>query len=416
MADALANGCSADLPRDAVLFSTADWNHPFWTNKQRVATQLAAAGFRVLYVESLGLRRPTATGRDLARMATRVKRACGGAHQVARNIWTCSPLVLPVHGSKVVRAINDRFLLMQVLRSLCVLGMRRPLVWTYNPLTVRVACSLRPSLLLYHAVDDLSAVPGAAGATLASAESELARAADLVFTTSPALQGRLNATAVGKTHFLPNVADYEHFAQARLPGPIPADLQAIPRPRIGFVGAISPYKVDFALIRQAALRRPDVQWVLIGQVGEGQPHTDAAALNLPNIHLLGPRAYQELPAYLRGFDAAVIPCPANNYTSAMFPMKFFEYLSAGCPVVASNVPALRDFSDACVLVDTDDEFCAALDSVLAGHRPNATTADELARHFTWRWRMGEMLKLVQAAWQQRNDEGGDTRRQRNHAA
>lgn len=391
----------AELPRDVIMFSTADWDHPFWTNKQRVASQLAAAGFRVLYVESLGLRQPTATSRDLARIARRIERACHRPRQVRPNLWVCSPLVLPAHGSRLVRAVNDRLLRLQVGGSLRALQMRRPLVWTYNPLVLRVVKQLDAALLIYHAVDDLSAMPGGAGEVLKMCEQRLAAAADLIFTTSPALQQRLAADRAGKCHFLPNVADYEHFATARVPGPLPADLAAIPQPRVGFVGAISPYKVDFALIREAALRRPELQWVLIGQVGEGQPQTDIGALQLPNIHLLGPRPYELLPAYLRGFAAAVIPCPRNDYTNAMFPMKFFEYLSAGRPVVASNVPALREFGDACVLADSVPEFCTALDRVLAGHGPDPKIVNELARRYTWQWRLREMLEHISAAWERR---------------
>jgi glycosyltransferase involved in cell wall biosynthesis len=390
------------LPRDVLLFSTADWDHPFWTNKQHVASHLARRGFRVLYVESLGLRRPTVKSRDVARVARRLRHAVQGVRQVEDNLWVASPLVIPWHDNRLARWFNDRFLQWWLKRQCDRLGFRDPILWTYNPLVGPMAARLGGSLLVYHCVDDLSAAPHLPAAAIERAEQELAHNADLVFTTSQKLHAQLLGFNPTATHFLPNVADYGHFSKARSPGAIPDDLAAIPRPRLGFVGALSTYKVDFDLIAAVAKARPDWHWVLIGQVGEGQPDTSIAALRLPNIHLLGPRAYAQLPSYLRGLDVATIPARANPYTAAMFPMKFFEYLAAGLPVVASHVPAVADFSGACDLVASDTAFVAAVDRVLAGQRPELEYCLQLARRFTWQWRMQEMLTLLERAWQTRH--------------
>jgi glycosyltransferase involved in cell wall biosynthesis len=385
------------LSRDVVLFSTADWDHPFWTNKQHVASQLAAEGFRVLYIESLGLRRPTAGSRDLGRIGRRLRRALGGLRRVNDNLWIGSPLALPWHGNRLARSLNERLLRWWLKRQCRRLGFQRPIVWTYNPLVGPLIESLDRSLLVYHCVDDLSAAPHMPAEVLHEAERDLARAADVNFATSRPLEARLAAIKPDATHFLANVADYDHFSRARATGPIPDELAAIPRPRLGFIGAISNYKVDFELIATVARARPDWHWVLIGQVGEGQPDTTAEPLRLPNVHLLGPRQYSRLPDYLRGFDVATIPARANPYTAAMFPMKFFEYLAAGVPVVASSVPALAEFSRACELTRSPDEFVAAVARVLGGQRPVAEYCDELARQFTWEWRMGQMLEILDNA-------------------
>jgi glycosyltransferase involved in cell wall biosynthesis len=161
---------------------------------------------------------------------------------------------------------------------------------------------------------------------------------------------------------------------------------------------VSHYKVDFELIASVARRRPDWQWVLVGQVGEGQPQTPTGMFNLPNVHLLGPKSYAQLPDYLRGFDVATIPARANPYTESMFPMKFFEYLAAGCSVVASNVPALDEFSHACDLVKGSEQFVAAIQRVLDGNGPDLAARDALARRYTWKWRATQMRKLIEARW------------------
>src|SRR5262249_50307183 len=148
--------------------------------------------------------------------------------------------------------INDAWLSRWILRQTARLEFHRPIVWTYNPLIARVARRLDGSMIIYHAVDDLAAAPHMPAAAIQSAERDLAACANVVFTTSPALQSRLAALRSGETHFLPNVADYDHFSKAREAGPIPADLAEIPRPRIGFIGAVSGYKVDFTLIAEIA--------------------------------------------------------------------------------------------------------------------------------------------------------------------
>jgi glycosyltransferase involved in cell wall biosynthesis len=391
------------VARDIVLFSTADWDHPFWTNKQHVACQLAERGFRVLYVESLGLRPPQLRSRDVNRIGRRLRRALDPLRQVRENLWVASPVAFPWHANALARWINDGWL------ALCVNSWRRrlqfeqPLVWTYNPLVLPLVDALDPALVVYHCVDDLRSAPHLPSAIIAAAEERLIRAADVVFTTSLALQSRavsLNPTAA---HYLPNVADFDHFAQAREEGSIPADLVAIPGPRIGFVGAVSEYKVDFGLIAHIAKARPDWHWVLIGQVGEGEHDTSLAPLRLSNVHLLGPRGYQQLPDYLRGFDVATIPCPANDYTAAMFPMKFFEYLAAGLPVVASHVPALAPFASVHERADTPHEFEAAIARVLQGDHPSADACTRIARQHTWEWRTEEMLNIVRQTWDRRHD-------------
>jgi glycosyltransferase involved in cell wall biosynthesis len=389
------NSNRQDSPRDVVILSTADWDNPFWTNKQHVAAQLAAVGHRVLYMESLGLRRPCARGRDLARMAARLGRAWAGARQVRPNLWVVSPLALPWHG-RGAGGLNRVVVARQVAAAARRLGFVRPLVWVYNPLTVDWLEALSPAAILYHCVDELGAIPGVSAPVILAAEARLCRRADVVVATSPSLAERLGALAPGRVHLLPNVVDYDHFARARAPVAPPADLARIPHPRLGFVGALAEYKVDLALIDAVAALRPDWHWVLIGQVGEGQPDAPApSCLSRPNVHLLGPRPYEDLPSYLGGFDVAVLPMCRNAYTAAMFPMKFFEYLAAGLPVVSTPLPALAAHAPLFRSAHGALAFAATLADVLAGQCPDPIACDAAARAHSWEWRMAEMVRLVE---------------------
>lgn len=383
------------IGRDVVLLSTADWDNPFWTNKQHVAAELAQRGFRVLYVESLGLRQPTFKSRDLRRIVRRLWRAARLARQVRDNLWVWSPLVLPAHGQPWARRLN-RFLLNAGI-SLCTrwLGLRPDILWTYNPLTTDVLSHSQFRTIVYHCVDDVKAAPGMPKEAIERAEATLVSHAHVVFATSPKLaeaHRRLNAN----THYLPNVADFEHFARARDPATrIPDDLAQIPAPRIGFVGAISSYKLNFELLRNLAKSHPEWSVVLIGQVGEGDPWTDVSSLlDLPNLHFMGARPYSMLPAYLKGFQVGILPSSLNDYTAAMFPMKFFEYLAAGLPVVSVNLPALRDHSDVATLAHTPEAFIKAIEHELTTGGPPLETRLARANEHTYVSRMNVMLETL----------------------
>lgn len=171
------------------------------------------------------------------------------------------------------------------------------------------------------------------------------------------------------------------------------DLRAIPHPRLIFVGALSQYKVDFSMIRQVAEKLPHVHWILIGAVGEGQPGTQRPPEGY-NIHLLGPRPYEALPSYLGYCDIAVLPATRNNYTAAMFPMKFFEYLASGLPVVSTRLPALEDFEDLYFPADSAEEFALHIEQVLAGKRKDAEAIEAACRYHTWEARFARMEKRI----------------------
>ena len=382
---------------DILLVSTADWDNPFWTNKQHVAVELARQGRRLLYIESSGLRRPTLRSSDVGRIMRRLARALRPPRQVRPGLWVWSPAVLPWQGSAIVRRVNRLWLGFGLTLSARWIGLTPKTLWTYSPLTAELYDLRRFTRIVYHAVDNIAAQPGMPAQAIAQAEPDLVRRADLVFTTSPALREQHAAAGARRCIFMPNVADAKHFGRALSPDiAVPADLAALPEPRIGFVGAISGYKLDFALIAAVARARPAYSFVLIGQVGEGDPWTDVSKLRgLANLHLFGPRSYETLPAYLAGMAAAMLPSASNRYTRAMFPMKFFEYLAAGLPVVATPLPALADFARLALISPPEAAaFATTLDRALAGDGPLREARLAAARSHTYAQRTRDMLALL----------------------
>ena len=380
---------------DVTLVSTADWDNPYWTNKQHMAVQFAKRGQKVLYIESQGLRAPTATGKDLRRIWHRLLRGLRPPRQVRDNLWVWSPLVIPFHGSALVRRLNRLLLAAGVRTWQAIKGIRPQLMWTYSPMTTELYNPDRYALLVYHAVDDIKEQPGMPRQAIAEAEEALSKRADLIFVTAQNLlevHSRLNSA----THYFSNVADFQHFNRALSSDEqIPSDLMAIPGPRIGFVGAISSYKLDFTLIRTLADRRPHWSFVFIGEIGEGDPLTDPSIFNgAENIHFLGGRPYATLPGYLKGMDVVLQPNRLNEYTRSMFPMKFFEYLAAGRAVVSAPLHALREYADVAAFCNSVDDYLIAIEQALAGQAAPLEKRLAAAREQTYDRRTDRMMDLV----------------------
>lgn len=382
--------------QEVIIFSTADWDNPFWTNKQHMAKVFEQNGYRVIYVDSLGLRKPTLHTKDMGRIFRRLKGLFKPYQKVSEGIWRVSPFVLPFHHISAIVKFNTWYLSFLVKFLGFWLGFRQPLVWSYSPASARVVDYFKENKIVYHCVDDIAASPGMDANTLNAMEAELTKKADVVFVTAPALVDKLKPFN-DRVFFFNNVADFEHFSQARENKfAEPSALQKFAKPRILFIGAISDYKVDFELIEFCAKARSDWQWVMIGEVGEGQPGSGVGRLmESDNVHFLGSKAYEELPSYLQYCDVAVIPARLNQYTKSMFPMKFFEYLSAGKQVVLTNLSSVSDYQELCFIADSAELFLEHLGSVLDHHvERDSGLILSVCQEQTWQKRFEDMLELT----------------------
>jgi glycosyltransferase involved in cell wall biosynthesis len=380
--------------RDIVCVGFADWDTELWTNQHHLMSRLAREN-RVLFVESLGLRQPQLAGKDVRRIARRLRRGLGPPRAVD-GLHVLSPLVIPLHRFALVRALNRRLLPWLVRRAARGLGLRRPILWAYVPQAEALLEALEPSLVVYHCVDDIAAQPGIDGASFRAAEARFAARADLVLASAPSLAQRMR-TLSGNVLDAPNVADTALFARALEPGPVDPQLDALPRPRVVFTGAVVATKLDVPLLVQVARRRPQWSFALVGPIGPGDPRTDVSALVAePNVHLLGRRAYAELPAVLRGADAGLIPYARNELTEGIFPMKVYEYLAAGLPVVATELPSLADVPDVARAADAAG-LVALLDEALAHDDPTrrAERSRAAAAH-SWDARLTEIARAIGA--------------------
>ena len=239
------------------------------------------------------------------------------------------------------------------------------LLWYYTPMALPVTEHLSPAGVVYDCMDELSAFAGAP-ADLGDLETALLRRASLVLTGGYSLY-EAKRSRHENIHPVPSSVDVAHFGQARRDLPEPDDQAEIPRPRLGFFGVIDE-RMDLDLVAAIARARPDLHLVMIGPVAKIDPES---LPRQPNIHWLGKKTYAELPAYLRGWDVAVLPFSRNEATRFISPTKTPEYLAAGKHVVSTSIrDVVRPYGELGLvrIADAPGDFLAAVDACLAEER------------------------------------------------
>ena len=378
-----------------IYVSNASWRYGLPTNRQQLPCWLAKST-RVLYSSPFSLAQ--ALRRQVPAFSYRP-----GLREIQPNLFLFDNLqVLPVVRGQISPLRQfDRFLITRALqRHQRKLHFAAPILWLYFPPNPSYLIGhFHESVVCYHCTDDHAghaAMLGLDPAPVRAAERELVQAADVVFTTSrPLYDAKVRENP--HTFLMPNVAEIERFAPI-VTGSVAVapELRRLPRPIAGFIGAISAYKVDLALVQQTAARLPHWSFVFVGPLGLGDGTQKTELPELPNIHFIGPRAYHELPSYLAGFDVCTIPYHLNQYTAGVFPLKFWEYLASGKPVVTTPLPALQEHFDWVWCAEEPASFARALEAA-ASEAPGAARARlDYAQSQSWDRRAREMLEILQS--------------------
>ena len=368
--------------RDLLCFSH-DWGgDPLSKNH---LMRVLARDNRILWVNSIGYRAPTASKADLSRAVRKLAAAFEPIEEVERNIFALNPLAIPAYGWGGAREFNRHFLRWQVKRAMRRLGLARPINFVFNPPAALIAGSLGEDKLIYYCVDEYSAFTGVAARSLARMEEELCRKADLVIVSAERLyQSKVRFNP--HTRLIRHGVDFGHFRRALNPATvIPAEIARLPRPVIGFHGLIADW-VDVELLARVAGRFPEGSLALVGKTG-----TDVSRLKrLPNVHLLGRKPYAELPAYCKGFDVALNPFRINELTLNSNPLKVREYLAAGLPVVSTPAPEVVRLKH-CRIASGPDEFTREIERALEDPGPSPARS-ELMRDESWESKVDELRR------------------------
>lgn len=261
-------------------------------------------------------------------------------------------------------------------------GIEEYVLWYYTPMALSFSRNLEPLATVFDCMDELSMFRGAPPGIL-DMEAELFRQADVVFTGGRSLF-EAKQDRHPNVHLFPSSVDREHFQRARTTRRSPSDQADLPTPRLGYFGVIDE-RMDFELLAGLASARPDWQLVMIGPTAKVDP---SELPQRPNLHFLGGRPYDELPAYIAGWDVALIPFALNDSTRFISPTKTPEYLAAGRPVVSTPIR------------DVVEPYGAAGLVRIAATIPEFTEAveEELARGAPDRWLRDVDLFLARTSW------------------
>ena len=319
--------------RDILCFSH-DWSGDPLSKTHLM--RILARDNRVLWVNSIGYRTPTASKADVSRAFKKLKAATDSLSEPEPNIFVLNPLAIPVYGRPRIHDLNRRLLRFQVKRAMRKLGFQRPINFVFNPAAAVIAGALGEEQLIYYCVDEYTAFSGVSSTALGELEEQLLRKADLVIVSADPLyqsKSKISPDAVIVRHGV----DFDHFRKALDPGTVvPAEIANLPRPVIGFFGLIADW-VDLDLMADVAKVFPQGSLVLLGK-----STTDMSVLEgIPNVHILGRKTYESLPAYCKGFDVALMPFRINELTLNANPLKVREYLAAGLPVVSTAIPEVE---------------------------------------------------------------------------
>lgn len=349
----------------------------------------------IVWINYHGSRRPEINSADLKDTWTALRRVTHGLRRVGPSIFQLTPLVIPGAINLLLCRLHRLILIAQIRRALRAVGGGQPKpvqVWTFAPDVPYLVGAFGEECFVYYCVDEYRQFEGFDSERIKTAEDELIDRADIVIATSEAL---LKSRRVRRPDavLVRHGVDYDHFASAwRRPLTHPADLATVPRPIFGFFGLLHHW-VDRKLIADVARRRPFYSFVLIGDC-----KVDVSELEgLNNVFLLGRRPYEDLPSYCAAFDAGMLLFVRNAMTRNVNPVKMYEYLAAGLPVVSTPLPEAQRYEGPIIIADSAKRFAEACDRALEMH--DQTSRKTISRNVeseTWLSKVEYLSDIVTA--------------------
>ena len=367
--------------------------HPFPTRKQHVMNRIASE--EILYFE------PSVTYLAPLKDKTAWKRLTMylGKGERARDNLTvyATPPNLPFFNKfRFINKLNQKRLARFVRKKMKAHGFENPILWCYSPTSADAIKYIPHSALVYDCVDRHSAYKGFIDVdTVNALERDLASTADTVFATASGLYDTLSAYNE-KTVMLPNGVNFEHFhkaAEEKLP--VPQDIADMRHPIIGFVGMLQEC-IDYEKIEIIAKERPEWNVVLVGKPlpGVNLEHLE----KYKNIHFLGMKKYDELPAYIQNFDVCLNVFRDGDLSKDVSPLKFYEYLATGKPVVSTPQPdQVLQYADAVYIAKGSEDFIEMCEAAMS--EPDTTKTEkriEYARACSWDSRVREMESILKS--------------------
>jgi glycosyltransferase involved in cell wall biosynthesis len=298
------------------------------------------------------------------------------------GLWTYVPFTLlptynlPLLRSKTTLYLFDKVMLPPVFYKLSDAGFKTvDLIWLDSPLFGFLLDKIKHKRSILRLQDDLSGFREY-GKNLLEKEKKIARCVDVVVVTSEILKKKAKDYGAKHIIFLPNGVEIEHFARRHS---MPEEFKVIPAPRVVYIGAIESW-FDVDLVKYMAEKRKELSFVIIG------PVNNRRLLDLSkdsNIHILGARDYEAIPAYLWHSHVAVIPFKVDSLIEAVNPIKLYEFMACRLPVVSTKWQTLEEMATPAFLAENREQFLGMIDTALTMNENEKDKLSDFAKNNSW---------------------------------
>jgi glycosyltransferase involved in cell wall biosynthesis len=308
-----------------------------------------------------------------------------------------TPLSLPYRGeSRHLLAADQRYFTRQVRAVVKRYPGRDLILFIGNPWNVFLLDAFPEcKCSIYHCSDDFpSLFGGGLGEKIAEREEKLIRSVDLAMCSHKNLLNKCLELG-GRAHYLSHAVD-ERFLRKGVGTGCPEEIRSLPHPRIVLMGSLD-VGLDCDLLRQTGEDYPEASFVFIGKIDDRRRDTFERLLQAPNMHWLGPKPWAELPEYLWSMDVAIIPYVVDNFAECRSPLKLFEYLAAGLPVVSTTAPPEEDFVPYVIVARGHEQFKAGIGEAVARGEDQTRRETQVAlmgEKHTWDRRVTELEQAI----------------------
>lgn len=373
--------------RDVIFVSLEDWDE-IWRRNQFVCAELARRHPKVtiLFVEP-----PVDVLHDLGHgRARRIKERATRSICGLNNIIVTRPLKAFPNSLPLSRKINQKIFREHVKRVSQKLGMQQPILWINPHWAHHLAGQMGERAVIYDITDDWVSPTQyeTQRRRVAQEDAELCWKADAVIVCSKKLL-EMKRTMASNLHLIPNGVDVKHY-QSKLNGEHEPTWR---KPVLGYTGTLHPERVDVPLVEELARNMPDASVVLIGP--NHLSAADRARLKAcANVMIGGPVPYQDIPRYMRGFDVCITPHRRSEFTESLNPIKLWEYLAVGKPIVSTDVAGFRDYPQVVRLARDSNEFISQVREAVKENGQLREARQELAAQNSWNPRVDQIERLI----------------------
>ncbi|BCW98669.1 MAG: hypothetical protein KatS3mg024_1496 [Armatimonadota bacterium] len=369
---------------DLIFVSIEDWDE-VWRRNQFLCAGLARRHpeMKILFVGQ---------PRDVSRYL-RTREGLRGRKALTQapgfpNITLFHPLKLLPNSLTAGRLVNEACQRAQVRRAARKVGLADPILWLNPHSAVHMAGRMGERAVIYDITDDWTSFeqPEWLRRLTIRQDADLCRKADAVIVCSQRLH-EMKQPLAKRLELIPNGVDAEHYAKVlNGDGPLPEACRDWERPVFGYVGTIHPDRVDAQLVEQIARKMERGTIALVGPEMLGE-EDKRRLIRTGRVRLTGRVPYWEVPEYMRAFDVCITPHRMTAFTESLNPIKLWEYLAAGKPIVSTDVAGFRDYPELVRIARSADEFLrASLESLEEGDEPKRRRQEEAARH-SWEARL-----------------------------